>query len=391
MPDAPQGYYAVNGRPFLSKMETFIYASNLVDPAITFHYYDQLWDAALQTYKFVPGTDLEKIYQQRAQQIRDTHDYVILNFSGGADSTCILETFLKNNIKLDEIFVKWPLKMLNSGKYTPDATDTRATNMLSEWDFSIKPKLDYVRQHHPEIKIVVDDWIDLAIDTQITEDLLFKQNHNFGIANYGWSEIVSKTGTKLNNQGRRVANIFGTDKPIVYHNPSNNTFSMLFLDLVLMTTGTQHAYGTVDKRTRVDFFWTPDFPEITLARAHAVAWHFKNNPELLPLINLSTRLAASPDQRGKMAYSTDRITNSVLYPSWDLNTFQVDKPNNLNKIYHPWFHYIYSAPEFSNNQNVLFRKLHDLSAGIKDQYKNIVNNQMVGLNVVPTKHFKLNI
>jgi hypothetical protein len=49
----------------------------------------------LETFK-----DLCKEY---AQYIRDNYDYVILYYSGGSDSTTILNTFLDNNIKIDEI------------------------------------------------------------------------------------------------------------------------------------------------------------------------------------------------------------------------------------------------------------------------------------------------
>ena len=47
-----------------------------------------------------PQVDLYELYKQRALQIREKFDYLVLLFSGGSDSVCILKTFLENNISL---------------------------------------------------------------------------------------------------------------------------------------------------------------------------------------------------------------------------------------------------------------------------------------------------
>jgi len=52
-----------------------------------------------------PTRPLQEMYRLRAQQIRDTYDYVVLYFSGGSDSITALNAFVKNNIHIDEIVV----------------------------------------------------------------------------------------------------------------------------------------------------------------------------------------------------------------------------------------------------------------------------------------------
>lgn len=52
-----------------------------------------------------PTETFKELCKQRAQQIRDSYDYIILSFSGGSDSTTVLNTFLENNIYIDEILI----------------------------------------------------------------------------------------------------------------------------------------------------------------------------------------------------------------------------------------------------------------------------------------------
>ena len=47
--------------------------------------------------------DIDELYRQRAHQLRDKYDYVVLWFSGGADSNNVLNSFIDNDIKIDEV------------------------------------------------------------------------------------------------------------------------------------------------------------------------------------------------------------------------------------------------------------------------------------------------
>jgi len=52
-----------------------------------------------------PKETLNDLYKDRAIQLRQDYDYLILFYSGGYDSHNILETFMRNNIYLDEILI----------------------------------------------------------------------------------------------------------------------------------------------------------------------------------------------------------------------------------------------------------------------------------------------
>jgi len=52
-----------------------------------------------------PQTSLNELMKERALQLRDKYKYLKLFYSGGHDSHTVLNTFLKNNIHVDEIVV----------------------------------------------------------------------------------------------------------------------------------------------------------------------------------------------------------------------------------------------------------------------------------------------
>ncbi len=392
------GFYNVNGKHFSSKMLAFLYATTLdnsnipveINKNLTLYYYDEVWESAILKYR--PETDIPitEHYKIRAQQIRDNYDYVVLNFSGGADSTTILEAFINNGIKLDEVYVRWPKKVLGSSIYVPNNADKSPNNMLSEWDYSVYPKLEWLRVNHPEIKITVDDWVENINSYNITDDLIFKQNNNFGLANYGFSEIVSKSTTYLENKGKKVANIFGIDKPMLTYVPENNSYYTFFTDIALMNSGFQHAHGKADASNRVNFYYALDYPQITIARAYLVARYLKEN-SLSNLVNRTIVKNLNETQLEAVLKHVSKLSDKLCYPNWDINTFQVDKDLNVNKLYHPWFHYVYNSVEFQEKNEILKKKIHNISHGIKDKFRNNENGKLVGLKRVSTKLFRLNV
>lgn len=69
----------------------------------TFYFYEDVYDKV--NWSQEPIESLDTLYKHRAQHIRDTNEHVMLCYSGGADSTKVLETFYYNNIHIDEILV----------------------------------------------------------------------------------------------------------------------------------------------------------------------------------------------------------------------------------------------------------------------------------------------
>ena len=114
--NAVNGYYTVNDQRYDNKITALIRASELKTD-VKWHYFDDIFINAHKN-NVLSDTNLEDLYKIRAQQLRDSYDYLILNYSGGSDSHNILHTFLKNNIKLDCIYVQWPERLMDKGLFT---------------------------------------------------------------------------------------------------------------------------------------------------------------------------------------------------------------------------------------------------------------------------------
>ena len=89
-------YYVVGNFATPSKFEALQKSGN-----IKFHFHDEVFSQ--QDWTVEPTESLDDLYRQRAEQLRSQYEYLILGFSGGADSTTIFDAFVKNNIHLDEV------------------------------------------------------------------------------------------------------------------------------------------------------------------------------------------------------------------------------------------------------------------------------------------------
>jgi hypothetical protein len=130
------GYYLVGEKKFYNKTLALLesYRTTRLDPIWVFNndvYSSIDWS--------IPITeDLSSIYRRRAQQLREQYDYLVLYFSGGADSINILHAFIDNNIFLDEIVMQIP-ELVESTLNTDDLSNG---NIHSEIKYAAVPHLN---------------------------------------------------------------------------------------------------------------------------------------------------------------------------------------------------------------------------------------------------------
>ena len=99
--ETSSGYWSVNNTYFFSKAECLRYATQIKDYNVTFHYFDSFYSSL--SWKNEPSESLEELYKRRAQQLREKYDYIVLAYSGGADSCNVLNSFLDNDCNLFSI------------------------------------------------------------------------------------------------------------------------------------------------------------------------------------------------------------------------------------------------------------------------------------------------
>lgn len=348
------GFYTVNGEVIDSKIYAMLKASETKSD-LTWNYFDSIFTDA--SYKFAArNVSLEELYKQRAQQLRDKYDYLILNYSGGSDSHNILHTFLKYKIPLDMVYVQWPESLVGKGLYTVNTQDKTNANFHSEWDLVLKKDLEWLGINRPEIKIEIGDW-SKTVKEQFYKDDLFANNVSNlpSIARAQKQNTFSDVEGTLALQGKKVGSIFGVDKPNVVKKDADWFF--YFTDTACMTQANpDNPQGTEY------FYWTPDFPEIAVAQAHKMIDWFELHPaqEYLVLAK-SKRLAMDPTfaswpyEKHYAEYAhVAEIAKLVCYPHWDFNRFQADKPfavlDGFKMGMRAWDNILTALPEFNRVQ-----------------------------------------
>jgi len=332
----PQGYWQVENLRFINKYDALVCGTERKCP-VRFMYFDSVWKKFDRT--LLGKYSLKELYKQRAQQLREKYDYLILYFSGGADSYNALRAFTDNGIKLDEICVKWCTDTLtaNTQVYTPNNINSKATNYLSEWDLAIKPVLDWVAQSHPEINIEIVDWF--------KDKPLIGSEDTFKLVNH-WHDVEvpslavwSSTENKLIEKGSRVGSIYGVDKPMNYF--ENGKAYMFFSDSAT-TMGTPNPHNISGTEY---FYWSPDFPILPFEMANVSAKWYLTKPDLLSETAFHTN---SKFRTGEQIFRARQIQQSmlrhVLYDTWT-DRFQADKPVNPDRSdKHFW---IYGSSELA--------------------------------------------
>jgi len=349
------GCWIVGDKLFEKKAEALVYASK-VNLSPKYYYYNNVWKNLDRT--LLGKIPLEQLYKERAQQLRDKYDYLILYFSGGADSTNILMTYLNNNIKIDEVRVKWP-KALRDGKhYTPNTQDRTIFNIWSEWDFVIKPFLDKLSVSHPEINITFVDQTE-TLTTKNVERAFETTNHARGglLLNFGNSVITSKSS--------KVGHIFGFDKPTIALD-DNNVVHMFFSDVTLNLLYSDAGY---DPESKECFYWSPDMPILPMEMAYQVSQYYNVNKDkrrfLYTLVN--GEVTEQNHQFLKLKVQVqNNITKSVCYPNWDKNTFQAEKVTSIT-AYDKW-HWFFYNPEYQDVVDAFYSMARNITQGIDSNY-----------------------
>jgi hypothetical protein len=311
---AKNGYYIVGNKNFNFKFNALMHATQTQQ--------DVQWEFNTAQFRALDWrtplqVDIRSLYQQRAQQLRDRYDYLMLCFSGGSDSTTILKSFINNNIHLDEIICDWPLAHTSNWSVSRDPTPF---NHMSEWELAIRPMLDHVRTHHPRIKITITD---------TTQDLSVEDTeHTFTISHMGpyqstkrYKNVAERFG-EINQKHSGAAVIMGCDKPHVFID--RGVFCTILAD--------QHCFfkssHVPDPRVVEYFFWSSDMPEIAREQAHLIYQHLLARPQL--------RLLFDEDKSQYSTYRTELI-KSIIYPDWDRSIFQANKAEStLWSSQHAW-------------------------------------------------------
>jgi hypothetical protein len=312
------GYYTV-GNTIFEKKVLAVYQASQTKEEIKWTWNDEKMSAFDWTVE--PDLSLDELYRLRAQQIRDEYDYVLIFCSGGADSTNVLQSFLKNNIHVDEVVAGAPLSGLSNWEW--NSTDYSATNTISETKFAQLPLMEYVKKNFPKIKVTIHDYFLDMLDYKEDEWLINSGDyiHPTFAARYNLERDDYAYLRKLADSGKKIALVYGIDKPMLGQGDKN--MYLVFTDQMICNgfKSIEHPNISVEL-----FYWNPDALPLLAKQGHIVAnWICKpENENFLKHAVITKSSQPSDPKWGRRIY--ERKIVPLIYAGINYSEFQCQKP-----------------------------------------------------------------
>lgn len=325
-------YYASDGKRFFSKIEALLYQKS-TGQQIQYYFHDDVYDKV--NWSVEPKLSLPELYKAQAQKLRDKYDYVILCYSGGYDSTQILETFVTNGIKLD--------KIITVGAFSQDDSSNSDANMNIE---AYKNAFPYIQKLGLQsIHEVIDYTKYFANPNQLS---LFHYGNDWTNELGNWLSPHHLFWRDIENlvipsswKDKKTALVFGIERPYPFEYAEGH-YRFAFKDILVTTYGNKRGTEFCD---RVFFYWDVNFPDIVVKQLHVIknvceGLHLRtkqsredclaqvkrvveqprwvNGRDLSPIYNIANPLVVkSPKSTDKLLSARDRYfvkaTSSTIY------------------------------------------------------------------------------
>jgi hypothetical protein len=255
-------------------------------------------------------------------------------FSGGADSTNVLHSFLSNSIPVDEVVAGIPVSGLRDFK--PTTNDTSSNN-ASEWLLTTMPYLQQVAQQHPNIKISINDFFETMLEFK-TDEWLYKSSdhiHPTTAARYNLSRLHHLR--QLADQGKKIAVVYGSEKPQLLFHQGQILNVIWDIGVNVPRQPFDDFYPNVDIEL---FYTTPSLPQILAKQSHEVVRAMFTQPQYHYIKNLVSDSSWTSQQQ--LAYDNgtyQRAIIPIIYPDINYQSFQAKKASGVFMADHDaWFH-----------------------------------------------------
>lgn len=310
------GYYQVGSVETFSKIEAIELQMR------TGHF--PTWNFNKETFQRInwfdePKESLWNLYKQKARQIRQSYDYVVIMYSGGSDTDNILKAWLEEGCRLDEIATMKAIDV-NYEHLKAEKTDWN-----TEGDIVVVPTIQKLRQQGYKFKFRVIDAVDYTkrFLEKYSSEYMYYSNCCFSPNNIAKSNLREIIPDYINiiNSGKKLCFLWGSDKPQIEFKEGDGWY-IKFLDMIdnCISPYTQNNYnlGWYDEL----FYWQPDLPELLVKQAHTVKNFCQKIDE--PSFYQNTASPYGKNSRIKKWLSMDGI-KKVIYPKWDDNIYVAGK------------------------------------------------------------------
>jgi len=379
------GYYQVDNIKTFSKFEAYQFAKGDMSK-IQFIFNDDIMSQYDWTIE--PEKDIYELYAERARQIRNKYDYLVLLYSGGIDSHTVLKSFLDNNIHLDEIFTFTNAKVESTtGKFNQEVFNAAIPFVSS---------LNLVKLG---TKFRLFDISDLIIN-MYQDDFVVENYHlyNQGPANNWTSAIRShvlkskvEDHLKLTEQGKTVCYIWGFDKPFLRFD--NNKYSISFIDACIDLNMRQF----INKKTFISkfanffdeaFYTCREFPEISIKQGHLLLKLIKTIKPTDKILRFKEEIPTIGPfvihhYKEQYKFLPKKLVDAAIYPEANLLQFGDDKTKGSIIIPQKdkWF-----TSSNHDNQKRWFQNFNNLIKQNKNFYV-FRNNEVMNIKSIFSKQY----
>jgi len=266
------GYYQVHRHKTYSKIEALEIAHLLVKP-VEWIFNDDTFGK--HPWHIDTKQDIKQLYKMRAEQLREKYDYIVIWYSGGADSFTVLNTFKENKIHVDEI----------AHFHSYDGDKTWDSYLNKEIESVAIPQTQEFLKTMPHTKQRVIDLTSI-IKSMFAEDnnrldFIYKFNHSFGLHHLARSYLREKIDDwkKIIDSGKKLCFVYGCDKIPVEFDLKNNKYFLQFRDIIdgCISPRTQ-TLGRLEEYDEL-FYWSPDALDLMTRQAHITVNYLRNPPE----------------------------------------------------------------------------------------------------------------
>lgn len=371
------GYYQIGDVKTYSKVEA-IELSKIYNKFPQWVFNDLEFSA--YNWQVEPVESLTELYARRAKQLRETYDYIVLFFSGGADSSNMVNAFVDNDIAFEEIATL---------DYWGVESDPNSYFHQEQFQVSY-PRIQQLKDAGVNFK---HRRIDLSeISKQVLKDDTYRINrayysNTFWGTNHFAKSFVRETTPdyqQLIESGKKVVFVWGSEKPRIFN--ENGRYCVKFAD---------HTDTTVPTRTQIVnreweydefFYWAPECADIVCKQGHIIK-NFLSRYQIdcnyrdyrsNDLVNLPALESVFKDRAWASEYqagfSYRRLIDALIYPDWSPLTFTLGKLKGV--IYNPNDRCFLQHKEWSGHIDRLISHIksldpywindtNDLNAGLK--------------------------
>jgi hypothetical protein len=371
LPNDKLGFYTVKDKKFYSKVEAIVNANETLS--------DIQWNFNKETLNRInwrnePDISLLEFYKQRARQIRDQYDYVIVMASGGADSTNVVYSFLKNGIHIDEVVLAAPLSGLSNWDWNDK--DLNAFNTISETKFAQLPLADEIKLNWPNVKVTINDYFEEMLEYK-TDEWMSKSGYYLHPTSCRYSLDKLHHIKNIAESGKRIAKVFGLDKPTLVKGKNGMIFNVINDGVCQVGNyvSTKEAHTNLET---VYFYFTPELPQMMIKQSHVLAkWMYKaeNKSVRDTMANIESPIEWNLNENRFSLHHRANIP--IIYPMLEgRNVFQAFKSfQNFTHInFDHWFYKLHGDTRL---RQMIDSDFNNLKKSIDKRYFNEIGSAFV--------------